>query len=346
MANDPTRRDGLDRGRAVADKVRWGVLGAARIALRKVIPAMKSSPHCAVTAIASRDPSRARASADGLGIPKAYGAYEDLLADPEVDAVYVPLPNHLHVPWSIRAIHAGKHVLCEKPIALTAAEAQTLLEEASRRPSLKVMEAFMYRFHPQWRLARRLVAEGQIGELRAVQTFFSYWNVDPENVRNRADIGGGGMLDIGCYCVSVPRFLFGAEPVRVRGSIELDPVFSVDRLAAGVLEFPHGSATFLCSTQLSPYQRVIAAGTEGRLEIEIPFNAPPDRPCRIWHERADENRPIDLEVADQYAIQVDLFARAILDGLPTPTPLEDALANMRVIDAVFASARAGEGPAP
>lgn len=346
MANDPTRRDGPDRGRAVTDKVRWGVLGAARIALRKVIPAMKSSPHCAVTAIASRDLSRARASADGLAIPKAYGSYEDLLADPEVDAVYVPLPNHLHVPWSIRAIQAGKHVLCEKPIALTAAEAQTLLEEASRRPSLKVMEAFMYRFHPQWRLARRLVDEGQIGELRAVQTFFSYWNVDPKNVRNQADIGGGGMLDIGCYCVSVPRFLFGAEPVRVRGSIELDPVFSVDRLAAGVLDFPHGSATFLCSTQLSPYQKVIAAGTEGRLEIEIPFNAPPDRPCRIWHERADENRPIDLEVADQYAIQADLFSRAILDGLPTPTPLEDALANMRVIDAVFASARAGEAPAP
>ena len=332
--------------RDVAGEVRWGILGAARIALRKVIPALKAAPHCVVTAIASRDLARARASADSLDIPKAYGSYEDLLADSEIDAVYIPLPNHLHVPWSILALRAGKHVLCEKPIARNAPEAQVLLEEAARHPALKIMEAFMYRFHPQWQRARGLVDEGEIGELRAVQTFFSYWNVDPGNVRNRPDTGGGGLLDIGCYCISVPRFLFGSEPARVRGSIELDPVFGIDRMASGVLEFRDGMATFLCSTQLSPYQRVNIVGTEGRLEIEIPFNAPADRPCRIWHERAGETRTIDLEIADQYALQADRFSAAVLEDRPVPTPLEDAVANMRVIDAVFASARSGEARPP
>lgn len=330
----------------MAETVRWGILGTARIAVRKVIPATQTAPHCAVVAIASRDLARARAAADDLGIPRAYGSYEDLLADKDLDAVYIPLPNHLHVPWSIRALQAGKHVLCEKPIALDAREAQNLLDEAGRHPGLKIMEAFMYRFHPQWQQARRLVGERQIGELRAVQSFFSYWNVDPHNVRNRADLGGGGLLDIGCYCISVPRFLFEVEPTRVQGAIELDPVFSVDRVAAGVLEFPDGMATFHCATQLSPYQRVNIVGTEGRLEIEIPFNAPSDRPCRIWHERAGDTHPMDTGIADQYAIQADLFSLAVLEDRPVPTPLEDAVANMRVIDAVFASARSGEAKPP
>ncbi len=333
-------------GRNVADKVRWGILGTARIAIRKVIPATNAAPHSVVTAIASRDLARARASAESLGIPKAYGSYEDLLADKEIDAVYIPLPNHLHVPWSIGALRAGKHVLCEKPIARDAPEAQGLLEEASRRPALKIMEAFMYRFHPQWQRARRLVDEGQIGELRAVQSFFSYWNVDPDNVRNQADLGGGGLLDIGCYCISVPRYLFGAEPTRVRGSVDLDPVFGIDRMAAGVLEFPNGMATFLCSTQLSPYQRVNILGTEGKLEIEIPFNPPEDLTCRIWHERAGETQSIPFEIADQYAIQADLFSLAVLEDRPAPTALQDAVDNMRVIDAVLASARSGEARPP
>ncbi|MDQ2696337.1 MAG: Gfo/Idh/MocA family oxidoreductase [Pseudomonadota bacterium] len=321
------------------NKVRWGVLGAAQIGIQKVIPAMQRGGYCAVTAIASQSLERARAAAAQLQIPKAYGAYEQLLDDPDIDAVYIPLPNHLHVPWSIKALAAGKHVLCEKPIALTAVEAQELLDAARRQPRLKVMEAFMYRHHPQWRLARRLVAEGGIGELRTVQSFFAYYNVDPGNVRNQADIGGGGLMDIGCYCISLARFLFDAEPLRVCGIIDYDPRFNTDRLASGILDFAAGTSTFTCATQLAPYQRVNICGSAGRVDIAIPFNAPPDRPCLITHQQGDETREIALEVCNQYTLQGDLFARAILDDAPVPTPLEDAVANMKALEALVASAK-------
>jgi predicted dehydrogenase len=238
-------------------------------------------------------------------------------------------------------LEAGKHVLCEKPIGLNSGEAQQLVDAADRFPQLKAMEAFMYRHHPQWRAARRLIDEGGIGQLRTVNSFFSYWNVDPQNIRNNGAMGGGGMMDIGCYCVSLGRFLFGSEPWRVLGVAESDAVFGVDRLASGILEFATGTATFTCSTQLSPYQRVNVFGTEGRIEIEIPFNAPPDRPTRLWHQRGSETTEHTFECCDQYTIQGDLFARAILDDTPVPTPLTDALANMRVIEAVLNSARSG-----
>ncbi len=322
-------------------KVRWGVLSTANIGTEKVIPAMQSGRYCEIAAIASRDLDRARAAADRLGIPKAYGSYEELLADPDVDAIYNPLPNHLHVPWSIRALEAGKHVLCEKPIALTAAEAQKLLDAARERPQLKVMEAFMYRHHPQWQRARHMVADGRIGELRTIQSFFSYHNPDPANVRNVAEFGGGGLMDIGCYTISLSRFIFGSEPQRVCGIIEYDPQFKTDRLASGVLDFGRGTSTFTCATQLTPYQRVNIFGTEGRVEIEIPFNAPPDRPCRMWHQHGSEVYEIVLDVCDQYTIQGDLFSLAVLDDTPVPTPLEDAVANMRVIEALVQSARSG-----
>jgi predicted dehydrogenase len=322
-------------------KVRWGVLSTARIGTEKVIPAMQSGRYCDIVAIASRDLDRARAAADRLGIPKAYGSYEELLADPEIDAIYNPLPNHLHVPWSIRALEAGKHVLCEKPIALTAAEAQKLLDAARERPQLKVMEAFMYRHHPQWQRARQLVADGKIGELRTIQSFFSYHNPDPANIRNIAEFGGGGLMDIGCYTISLSRFIFGAEPRRVCGIMEYDPRFKTDRLTSGVLDFGRGTSTFTCATQLTPYQRVNIFGTEGRVEIEIPFNAPADRPCRMWHQHGSEIHEIVLDVCDQYTIQGDLFSQAVLDDTPVPTPLEDAVANMRVIEALVQSARSG-----
>lgn len=322
-------------------KVAWGILGTAKIAREKVIPALQAAEHCAVIAIASRELAQAQATASRLGIPQAYGSYEALLADPEVEAVYNPLPNHLHVPWSIRALAAGKHVLCEKPIGLNAAEAETLLAAARQHPQLKVMEAFMYRFHPQWQLARRLVTEGRIGELRTVQTFFSYWNPDPANYRNQPGVGGGGLMDIGCYGISLARFLFAAEPRRVFGQAEFDPAFGVDRLASAVLEFERGTATFTCATQLTSYQRVNAFGTEGRIEIEIPFNAPNDRPCRVWHQRGSAIEEIALPVCDQYTIQGDLFARAVIEDSPVPTPLDDAVANMRVLDAVALSAQRG-----
>ncbi len=323
-------------------KINWGILSTAKIGFGKVIPALQRSSLGTVTAIASRDAARAREIAGKLGIARAHGSYEALLADPGVDAVYIPLPNHLHVPWSIKALEAGKHVLCEKPIALSVREAQALLEAAQRHPRLKLMEGFMYRLHPQWRRARDLVVAGGIGKLRTIQSFFSYWNVDPNNIRNNAAIGGGGgMMDIGCYCVSLARWLFEAEPVRVAGMAEMDPAFRVDRLASGLLDFGHGTATFTCATQLSPYQRVNIFGTEGRIEIEIPFNAPPDKPCRLWHQRGAAIEEIRFEICDQYSIQGDLFARAILEDTAVPTPIEDAVANLKVVENLLASAQAG-----
>jgi predicted dehydrogenase len=322
-------------------KVRWGILSTAKIGTVKVIPAMQRGAYTEVTAIASRDLERAQAAARQFGIPKAYGSYEELLADPEVGAVYNPMPNHLHVPWSIKAIEAGKHVLCEKPIGLSSAEGEQLLEAARRHPQLKVMEAFMYRHHPQWRRAKQIVDEGGVGELKTIQSFFSYFNNDPANIRNNPEIGGGGLMDIGCYNISLSRFIFGEEPRRVFGVAEFDPQFKTDRIASGVLDFGRGTSTFSCSTQLTPYQRVNIFGTTGRVEIEIPFNAPPDQPCRLWHQTKDGVEEITFEVCDQYTIQGDLMSQAILNDTPVPTPLADAVANMRVIEAVFESARRG-----
>jgi len=261
------------------------------------------------------------------------------LSDPDIDAVYIPLPNHLHIPWAIKALNAGKHVLCEKPIGLNASEAQKLLGVARKFPRLKIMEAFMYRHHPQWQWAKQKVNEGKIGEVRTIQSFFSYYNSDPNNIRNKADIGGGGLMDIGCYCISLSRFIFGAEPWRVCGIMEEDPNMKVDRLTSGILEFSSGTSTFTCATQLVPYQRVNISGTKGRIEIEIPFNAPSDRPCKVWYGDGNRIEEVVLEVCDQYTIQGDLFSRAVLEDREVPVPLEDAVANMQVIEAIISSAR-------
>ena len=323
-------------------KVRWGVISTALIGTAKVIPAMQAARFCDIRAIASRNLEKAEATAAELGIPTTYGSYEELLADPDIEAIYNPLPNHLHVPVSIQALEAGKHVLCEKPIGLTAAEGQQLVDAARAHPELKVMEAFMFRHHPQWQKARQLVSDGRIGSLRTIQSFFSYHNVDPDNIRNRAEIGGGGMMDIGCYPISLSRFIFDRTPQRVFAIAEFDARFQTDILASVTLDFGNGTSTFTSSTQLAPYQRVNIFGDAGRIEIEIPFNAPPDQPCRLWHQ--DENAEIEeihFEVCDQYGIQGDLFSRAILDDTEVPTPIEDAVQNMLVIEAVFRSAESG-----
>lgn len=319
------------------EAIRWGVLGAARIAMKKVIPGMQASGHARVVAIASRTHERAGRAAEELGIERAYGSYEALLADPDVDAVYIPLPNHLHVPWSIRAAEAGKHVLCEKPIALSAAEARELLAVRDRT-GVVIGEAFMVRVHPQWLAVRELVRSGRIGELRLVSGHFSYAKVDPENIRNRVEYGGGALLDIGCYPVTLARWLFDAEPLHVHATIDRDPVLGIDRLVSGVLEFAAGQASFTCATQLAPYQRMHVFGTSGHVEIEIPFNAPPDRPCRIVLTTERGAEPIEFPPADQYALQADAFARAIHGLGPVPVPVEDAVANMAVIDALFGAA--------
>lgn len=321
-------------------KIRFGILSTAKIGVEKVIPAMQRGRLTEVVAVASRTADRASAAAARLGIARAHASYDALLADPEVDAIYNPLPNDQHVPWSIKALEAGKHVLCEKPIALSAAEARTLVVAGERHPQLKLMEAFMYRHHPQWKLAKQLVDTGKIGTLRTIQTFFSFYNDDPANIRNDATMGGGALMDIGCYAISLSRWLFEALPRRVLGLVEYDPRFNVDRLSSAILDFGHGTATFTCSTQVAPLQQVHIIGNQGRIDLnELPFNAPNDRPCVVRYARGSEFHSINCEVCDQYTIQGDLFAEAILNDTPVPTPITDAVANMEVIEAIVASGR-------
>lgn len=332
------------------EPVRWGVLGAAQIAVQKVIPALQLSSVSRVVAIASRDRARAAAAAAALGIARVHADYDALLADPDVEAIYNPLPNHLHVPWTLRALAAGKHVLCEKPIALTAAEARQLLA-ARDRSGLQVGEAFMVRTHPQWLRVRALIADGRIGELRLVSGHFSYFHDEPGNIRNQPELGGGGLMDIGCYPVTMARWLFGAEPLQVLALVERDPRLGIDRLTSGLLRFASGQATFSVGTQLVPFQRFEAFGTRGRIELQIPFNAPPDRPIRVLVDAGREFAGAGAEVlefgaVDQYTVQGDVFARAVRGQGSVPVALEDAVANMAVIDALFRSERTGRWEVP
>jgi predicted dehydrogenase len=326
-------------------KLRWGVLSTAAIGLKKVIPAMQQGQLSSVTAIASRDLKKSKAAAAALEIPTAYGSYEELLADPNIDAIYNPLPNHLHVPWTIKAAEAGKHVLCEKPISLTVAEARTLLAVRDRT-GVKIGEAFMVVTHPQWLRIRQLLDEGRIGPLRAVAGFFSYFNDNPANIRNQADIGGGALMDIGCYMTLAARFGFAQEPTRVVARIDRDPKMRTDRLTSALLDFPSGQATFTCSTQLVPYQRVQFLGTKGRIEVEVPVNAPPDKPTRIFIDSGSDlfGGGIVTEtfpVRDQYTIQGDAFSKAVLEDGEVPVTIEEAIKNMSVIEAIFRSGISG-----
>ncbi len=326
-------------------KVKWGVISVAKIGTQKVIPAMQRGELSEVAAIASRDLDRARRTADELGIPTAYGSYEELLADPEIEAVYNPLPNHLHVEWSVRAAEAGKHVLCEKPIGLNAAEARKLVE-ARDRTGVVIQEAFMIRAHPQWARAREIVRSGEIGELRAIQGVFSYFNADPANIRNQVEIGGGGVYDIGCYPIVASRYLFEAEPSRVVALLDRDPAMKTDRLASALMEFPGGQASWICSTQLVPFQRLHVFGTKGRIELLIPFNAPPDEPCRLFVDDGSKlggraAREELLPVCDQYTLQGDLFSESVRTGKPLEFPIEDSVKNMEILDAVYRSGETG-----
>jgi predicted dehydrogenase len=328
-------------------KVKWGVLGAASIAVRKVIPGMQKGAYSEITAIASRDKKRAEDAAGKLGIAKAYGSYEELLRDGEIEAVYNPLPNHLHVPWSVKAAEAGKHVLCEKPISLTVAEAKSLLA-ARDRSGVKIGEAFMVKTHPQWLRTREIIRGGDIGDLRAIAGVFSYFNRNPDNVRHKVEWGGGGLMDIGCYPITMSRFIFGEEPTRVAGILERDPDFGTDRLASAILEFPSGQSIFTCSTQTAYFQRMHFLGTSGRVEIEIPWNAPNDRPCRIFvgDQMGGAPKVEEFPIVDQYTIQGDEFSRAIRGEREVPVPLEDAIKNMAVIEAIFRAAESGRWERP
>jgi len=324
----------------------WGVLSTANIGITKVIPAMQKSSLLKVAAIASRDPQAGREAADRVGIDKAYGSYEELLADPEIDVIYNPLPNHLHVPWTIKAMEAGKHVLCEKPIALSAAGARQLVE-ARDRTGRQVGEAFMVRHHPQWLRSREIVRSGALGEVRVMNAFFSYFLTDPANVRNRADIGGGGLYDVGCYAIATGRYVFEREPERVIGLVERDPQLGTDRLTSAIVDFGGGARLlFTCSTQLARYQQVDICGTRGRLRMELPFNPDPDSPAEILIVDEAGRRTEPMPVVDHYQLQAEAFGRAIEAGGPAEFPIEDAVANMRVIDAIFRSAMSQSWEAP
>ena len=330
---------------AMQTKLRWGILSTAKIGLEYVIPAMQRGQLTTVNAIASRDLAKARQAASKLGIPTAYGSYEELLADPEIDAIYNPLPNHLHVPWTAKAAEAGKHVLCEKPLSLTAAEAETLIEVRDRT-GVQIAEAFMVNCHPQWQRVRALLDEGRIGELRAISGVYSYFNNDPANVRSKVEWGGGGLMDIGCYLIHTARYSFRQEPRRVVGLIDCDPQLGIDRLASALLDFPGGQAVFTCSTQMIPHQQIQILGTRGCITLEIPINALPDRPARLFIDFSGDLRGAGIATesfpaCDQYTLQGDAFAKAVFDGAPVPVPLEDSIRNMAVIEAIFNSAKSG-----
>jgi predicted dehydrogenase len=318
-------------------ELRWGILSTASIARAKVIPGMQRAARCRIVAIASRDIGQARAAAGAAGIPTAHGSYAALLADPDVDAVYIPLPNHLHAAWTIAAVRAGKHVLCEKPLALTASDAERMVA-AAEEAGVLLMEAFMYRLHPSWTAARDLVASGRIGRLVAVQSWFSYFNEDPANIRNIREYGGGALFDIGCYSINLSRMLFDGEPRQVQAWIQRDPQSGVDILTSGVLEFSGGVSTFTCSTRAEDDQRVHIYGTHGRISIDIPFNIPPDRPTHV--QLASGGDPpanpaveqLTFETADPYTVEAEQFAAAVLDGGQAPVPPADAVANLRVIE--------------
>ena len=332
-------------------KIRWGILGVAGIAVRRVIPAMRACQECEIVAIASRDLHKAKETARSLAIPRAWGSYDELLADPEIDVIYNPLPNHLHVPWSIRAAEAGKHVLCEKPVGMNAAEARQLIT-ARDRAGVKIGEGFMVRTHPRWLRVRQMVRDGRLGDLRVMTASCGYFNRNPHDVRNTLESGGGAMLDIGCYPVTLSRFIFEQEPTRVSALIDRDPEMRTDRLTSAILEFPGGQAVFTCSTQIGYNQRMAFLGSKGRIEIDRPINPTIEEPSKI----VINDNPGDptgggiaiesIPACNQFTIQGDLFSKAVREGAEVPVPLEDSVKNMAVIDAIFRAAESNRWETP
>jgi predicted dehydrogenase len=331
-------------------KVRWGILGAANIAVKSVIPAMQSSKNCEIIAIASRNTEKAKKVAADFNLPKYYGNYDDLLNDSEIEAVYIPLPNNLHFDWTIKAAEAGKHILCEKPICLNTAEVRKLIEVRDKT-GVKIQEAFMVRTHPLWVSVSEMVHGGRIGKVSAITMFFSYMNLDKTNIRNNLEVGGGALRDIGCYCINLSRFIFDDEPIQVSSLIERDAETKTDKLTSAMLQFSHGHATFTCSTQLVPYQRMQIVGTKGRIEVEIPVNLPPDSATRIFVDDGlnlygKNIETIEFSAADKFTIQGDLFSKAIRENSAQSVSLEDSFANISSIDAVFRSAESKNWETP
>jgi len=318
----------------------WGILSVSVHYSLRVHTFLARSPMVQLRAIASRDKKRAEGAARELGIPKACGSYEELLADKEIEAVYIPLPNHLHAEWVKKAADAGKHVICEKPFAMNAKEAEQAIAHA-RSKGVLVMEAFMYRFHPQWRRAREIVKAGEIGDVHVVSTLFTYMLKDPTNIRNILSAGGGGIPDIGCYAVSSARFLVGREPLRVISLVHRDPEMKTDILSSGILDFGTTRSMFTVGTQTHPWQRVDVLGSGGELSVILPFNAYPDTPLQVSVSTGLGTREVYSQPTDQYVQMFEAFSRAIREGGKEPTPPEDAISNMKVLDALFRSEKSG-----
>lgn len=314
--------------------IRFGILSTAKIARVHVVPAMQDARNVSVTAIASRNIGRAAEVSKNLNIPTAYGSYEELLRSPEVDAIYIPLPNHLHVHWAIKALEAGKHVLCEKPIGMNTEDAKKLKHAAENHPDLKVMEAFMYRHHPRWIRAVHIVKSGKLGEIKSVQSFFSYFNTDAENYRNKLEMGGGSLMDVGCYSVSAARLFFGREPIDAVGYSDNDPHFGTDRLTSGLLNFGSGTSVFTCSTQTHSDQFVKIHGTDGMIEIDWPFNPDPVKESVLQITLNGKRSQEVFAPCNHYALQAESFAEAILNDTPVPVSLDDSIRNMEVIDKI------------
>ncbi|QRX63529.1 Gfo/Idh/MocA family oxidoreductase [Dysgonomonadaceae bacterium zrk40] len=322
--------------------VNWGVLSTAKIGREQVIPAIQASQFSRVLGIGSENSDLAKTIASQHGIERIYNSYKKLLKDPQIEAVYIPLPNHLHVEWSIKALEAGKHVLCEKPIGLNSTEAEKLLEASEKYPHLKIMEAFMYRHHSQWHKVKSMVDNGTIGKIKSINLFFSYYNTDPDNIRNKIEVGGGALMDIGCYCISFARFILNSEPEKVIGLMDMDPEMKTDRLTTGILTFSTGAtASFTCSTQLMPYQRVNIVGEKGRIEVEIPVNAPTDKMTHVWIYTNECSEEVTFNPENQYTLQADYFSKAIIEDHSIAFALNDAVNNMRVIDAIVKSNKEG-----
>ena len=322
-------------------KLKWGVLSTAKIAREKVIPAMVNSDLYEVYGIASRNLDSAKETAKSLGIPKAYGSYDELINDPEIDVIYNPLPNDMHVPYTLKCIEAGKHVLCEKPLTLNNEEIDGLIA-ARDKFNVKVGEAFMVASNPQWLKARELVRSGYLGKIKAVQGFFSYFNDNKDNIRNIEAMGGGGVWDIGCYPVFTSRFVLDKEPGRLVSMLEFDPQFRTDKLGSVLIDFHEIQMTFTISTQLTAYQRMLFFGEKKIMEIRIPFNAPSDQPNEIYIHEGDFSKAnaerIVLPVSNQYTQQAIDFSKAVLEDKEVPVSLENAKSNALVLQAIFESA--------
>jgi predicted dehydrogenase len=326
-------------------KLRWGVLGAANIGKVAVNPAIQASRNGTLVAVASRDAARARAFADAASIPKAYGSYEELLDDPDVDAVYVPLPNALHHAWTVRAVEQKKHVLCEKPLAMSAAECVSM-QRAAEANGVLLMEAFMYRFHPRTADVIARLRGGALGEVRAIRSAFTFRLVRPENIRLSAELGGGALMDVGCYCVNASRTLLGAEPTSAHAWATWGPS-GVDTELAGALRFANGVvAHFDCALTLERRETCEVAGTLGSFSLDPAFL--PGKADAVLVERRSggkEERHTTAGV-DQYRLMVEHFAEAVLEGTPLRYPAIEAARNMAAIEALYRSARNGGAPEP